>query len=663
MYDGYFAMGGREIGNSERARGLQESAECPILWIVDKERCETLPEALGHNPYTYDNIAEAPWYDPDAPDVSSRIFGLYVMSMTGLQDSTREAAVKQKVTAGAQIGRTRFAGKGVRVRAMLTAQGQDALDAGITWLDTALTADQCGLHESSCGLTDFEYFTSCPPARDLSVGYSDWAEVRRNLFANPRGTSIGPAFWRASGGTLSLRTDMSGDISTAVRWTRDSPGPASVSMVVGEDLPNTGIMHVILRVRASETMVVNIQVRPDVASGAGQVDLASGLTIPAGVSDFDLSGLAPTGVMGVDAGVTIYSSSGLVGSTLDVTSVLIESGTGRYFDGSSGSGTLERHSWVGWGGYGMGPYGEGLYGGDNGENWSQSIEETRVITDDADSVEQYYPIVDAYRRYLHQVKCISGPYVQEEFISNDGLYNAVVVEFVIGSEVSHVFTKPREIIIPPTIPSPIQDIPFNLVEYPSAEVSDGSDVVVAINHNLNPSLEVDATGWGNSAATVTGTSPAAYYTAGRVTGEVSASGTASYRMRILGNGATTASGRARLSAYSEVDLAGILSGSRVSFTMWAAVLNLGGATGASFLSLTIEAEWRNGATVLSTEVVGTTSTEFSGKAFSFTSRPIPATADNVRLYARAVVNWSSSATPASNSDIRVYVDAAGVTTP
>lgn len=453
MYDGYFALGGREIGNSPRAVGLQRSAECPIRWLdYDEDDCPTLAPALGDDAYSIESIAEAPWYDPDNPDRSSRILGLNIVTMTGIQDDTRQAAMEERVTKGAHIGRTRRAGRQVRILAMVTAFGEDALDAGMTWLRGALDAKDCGLHGSACQLTDFEFFTSCPPDRD---------------------------------------------------------------------------------------------------------DMAPG------------------------------------------------------------------------------------------------------TTDDEFNAE-----VDLYRRYLHDVRVISGPYIVQELKSrrNPG-YVGNIVEFTVGCEVPEVFTKPLEISVNPTLPAVINDVPFNFALQPRPVNSIEPRVVATKNLSTNPSLEVDGTGWTGSVASVSGSAPGSYFTHGRQVGELAANGVASYRARMLGNGSTTASGRARMTVQHDVTLDDV--NERVSLNIWAAAVSVGGATGAALVSVTAKVEWRTAGALISTATIGTSTApaDIAGKAWTLLSQKPPATAVIARVIVEFVVDWSSSATPASNSDIRAYVDAAAVTVP
>jgi hypothetical protein len=276
--------------------------------------------------------------------------------------------------------------------------------------------------------------------------------------------------------------------------------------------------------------------------------------------------------------------------------------------------------------------------------------------------EVYLASVEKYRRYLHDVARVSGPFTVDEVIRPDVNYVGRLVEFTLVAEVPWVFGVTREIVVPPTIPRVIQDVVYNLAPYPSAELPEGS-VTVSTNEHTNPSLEVTATGWSGAATSVSGSSPASYFTSGRVLGELSAVGSASFRGRILGNGSTAASGVANIAISSDV-LFTQSALARRSITVWAAALNLGGTTGASINSITVTAEWRNSTTLLRTDTIGTgTPAEAVGKAYSMKSILPPVGADRVRVVVTVNANWSSNSAGASNSDIRLYADTMAVTVP
>lgn len=185
MFHGYLAIGDNEIGNNARAAGYQRTSDCPILWIRKEGDCESLAEALFDAPYVYDSIDQAPWYDPDDPDTTSRFLGGYIVSISGLSDSTITVHSNEKLTAGSVVTGSRHASREVRVRMFLTARGMDAMEVGMTWLSNALTARDCGTHGAACGMADLQFFVSCPPERGSDLVLSDWAGPIVNRAVNP----------------------------------------------------------------------------------------------------------------------------------------------------------------------------------------------------------------------------------------------------------------------------------------------------------------------------------------------------------------------------------------------------------------------------------------------------------------------------------------------
>jgi hypothetical protein len=460
MYEGWLSFGGNELINNERVRGYGETADCPMTWLKGP-RCTDLITALQvTTPWRYESITEAPWFDPAMPLLSARFFGAFGISVRGIPDSTRTVGITQGITDGGTIGRQRDAVREVQVRAMIIAQGADALDYGMAWLDATLDPGACGQHGTECGLTDLEFFVDCPPGRGQEP-------------VNPNDPSQG----------------------------------------------------------------------------------------------------------------------------------------------------------------------------------------TRPQTD-----EEYAATVNTYRRYLHDVATISGPMVVGEFEAWG--FHAYMVEFVLAAERPWVYSITRELGLSPSLPVVVQDIPYNLAKYPSAEL-EGAAVIVGRNYSQNPSVETNATLWTASADPVSGANATPYLTQGRVSGELQAVGTASFRARILGNGSTAVSGRTNLWAFQSVPLTTLGAGERVSLQIWAAALILAGSGGSAIQSIVVDAQFRNaGGTTLGTVVLGTaTPADYGGKAYSLKSQAVPTGTDNVLVRVHAIVDWASSATPANNSDIRLYADALAVTVP
>lgn len=162
VWPGYFTVGGNEVGNSARTLGYTRTADCPITWLRDRD-CGGLNDAVDDEPYIYERIDEAPWYDPDNPELTSRFYGLYIVEMQGVNDSTRQASVTEMIIDGAQVSGYRHTSREVRVRAVLSANGMDALDSGMTWLRNVLEPNACGVHGGDCGASDMQFFVDCPP--------------------------------------------------------------------------------------------------------------------------------------------------------------------------------------------------------------------------------------------------------------------------------------------------------------------------------------------------------------------------------------------------------------------------------------------------------------------------------------------------------------------
>jgi hypothetical protein len=184
-FDEWIALGGNEVINNARVLGYAMTADCPMAWFKGGV-CPTLASAtIALENWDSTTIDRAPWYDPVLPDISRRFYGAYGLSVTGIEDSTREAAVIQGLSDGGVIGRVRKAPREVRVVAILAGEGEDALEYGMAWLSATLDPNACGQHGDACGTADLSFFSTCPPAYDglaTTNGYQfDVDKVRRFL--------------------------------------------------------------------------------------------------------------------------------------------------------------------------------------------------------------------------------------------------------------------------------------------------------------------------------------------------------------------------------------------------------------------------------------------------------------------------------------------------
>jgi hypothetical protein len=164
MFQGYLELGGTEILNAARAYGYSQTADCPVTWFKDPE-CPEIADALGDAVYDYADISSAPWYDP-AEEATSRFFGVYPLTIQGLDDSTAVGQSVQAIGNGGDIQRERFATRQVKVKAILVARGLDALESGMSWLAATMMLRACATHDSACGDMDLHFFADCPTTPD-----------------------------------------------------------------------------------------------------------------------------------------------------------------------------------------------------------------------------------------------------------------------------------------------------------------------------------------------------------------------------------------------------------------------------------------------------------------------------------------------------------------
>jgi hypothetical protein len=192
MFDGYLNYGGNEVANNARTKGYADTAECPMWWFKG-EVCPGVWEALAETDlYSYANITGAPWYDSANPE-SARFFGVFIVDVHGEYDSTRKASVTEGVGEGGVLGPTRKGVRALRVKAVVAAQGLDALEYGMAWLSRVLDPGTCGQHGSACGTVDLAFFAECPPVlADFQGGVwipnpptEDWTVIDTNVVTNP----------------------------------------------------------------------------------------------------------------------------------------------------------------------------------------------------------------------------------------------------------------------------------------------------------------------------------------------------------------------------------------------------------------------------------------------------------------------------------------------
>lgn len=466
--------------------------------------------------------------------------------------------------------------------------------------------------------------------------------------SNPVGTS-----WLAHGGGLVI-TNKGGVVGAAYREVSlNYPGLPDIATMRGKTYtvlarsrvvgpvsrPGEGNARTIgLRFYGSSTNIMSLS-----APVSGEVAISRVVaTVP---QDATSVGLRPHGLNNQDtnpSGLVIWDEILLVEGVYE----------GPYFDGYSipADPSLERYAWLGT------------------PNASMSIYETRVPIERMQTDEEYAAVVDPLRRYAHDVKVISGPFEVSTRESRDGIHVGREVEYTLYAEQGWIYGKAEPVSIPPILPVVVDDVPVNLVPYPSAELGI-NEVTVAVNHAPNPSLELDAVGW--SGARYAGDGSATVSVAGsRVVGERAFSGSSSFRLRIAGS-STAAAGQGSISALIEaqVSLANLAAGSKVSLHIWGALVFVAGPTslpGSTPPRMSGVYRFYNasGAPIGSAATIANAAvSEFGGRTFSLADLTIPSGAASIRVGIDVTVPTQNSTTPELNSDVRVYADAVAVTVP
>ncbi|QDH93089.1 minor tail protein [Microbacterium phage Margaery] len=630
IYEGYLSFGGNEIVNNTRTRGIAESASpCPMWWLKGPT-CDSIRSALFEQEgYTWATIQAAPWYDPDVPQ-SADFFGFFAHSITEVMDSTRTVSRTEGIDHGGVLGRTRKATKTMRVRGLLMGRGRRAIEYGQTWLSAAVDPNACGQHGDECGLTDVAWFADCPPERAVVPDFTPWAETRRNWNTNPRlrGSVAG---WTTTGAVATLTATPDGarvDVTAAT----------SVPLIFqAADLPIaagnrwSGAMDVTV---PAGFPAVSLQLRTYAYGQNVVIGSSPVVTVQPGTTvRFEAPGTVDATGAATGARTILYGNGAPAGARFVVKDAIAErtAQVGTYFDGETPDvvdadlAPVKRYSWVG------------------AVDGSASIEETRTPTSRPQTDAEYQASIDQDVRYLHDVAAISGPLITNTL--NSGEFWAYEVEMVIGAERPWVYGKTRDVDLPPTLPVIIQDIPYNLVPYPSAELAAG-DVAAARNLSTNPSVETNATDW----AVVAGAPIALANVAGARSTALAAVGAASYRALFT---APSAGANGWFGAQQVVPITS--AAQRHSINMWAAGIPLAGASVLG--TLQIIAEWRNAANaILRTDTLGTV--PVTGGVISAPSILPPAGTTNVVVRARLnVTSWPNAAT------IQVFADALAVTVP
>jgi len=166
-WDGYFTLDGAEIINVARTEAYASGQP----WFVPAFENDALPVLLGDTTYNNPIDDEAPWVDPDNEE-SGGFYGVYPLSISGIENSTRGSTVVESSTDGGVPGRLRHGTKAVVFNVVLMGETEAAVEYGLAWLRRALLGDKCDptLATTTSTGADLAYLASEPgiPTRVLN---------------------------------------------------------------------------------------------------------------------------------------------------------------------------------------------------------------------------------------------------------------------------------------------------------------------------------------------------------------------------------------------------------------------------------------------------------------------------------------------------------------
>ncbi len=169
MFHNWFRYGDVEVASNVRVQQYVKNGLRPVgTFIGDCDDCGDLPNVVsGVDDYTTPELDLAPWVlgnDTDAGDFA----GVLIKEVTGLEGSTVQVEVVEKVGDGGAIGTRRAASKVIAVTADVVGRTREATSLGLEWLGAALHPPCSPGGDCAGGV--LHMFTTCPVA---CVGQTD----------------------------------------------------------------------------------------------------------------------------------------------------------------------------------------------------------------------------------------------------------------------------------------------------------------------------------------------------------------------------------------------------------------------------------------------------------------------------------------------------------
>jgi hypothetical protein len=167
MYRGWARFAGNEIFNNHRLSDYAAHGFVPTgVEVKTCDECRELGEVNGEGGYNSPLVDQAPWFDPN-DQASWEFAGILPLAITGLSDSTRTAAVTERISNGGTVSRGRYATRTIGVSALLLGATNSGVHAGMEWLTSVLAGSACD--DGSCAGGELCFLTDCPLICDTST--------------------------------------------------------------------------------------------------------------------------------------------------------------------------------------------------------------------------------------------------------------------------------------------------------------------------------------------------------------------------------------------------------------------------------------------------------------------------------------------------------------
>lgn len=172
-WPGFYQFNGMEIINVARTERYAKAASLP--WFRPLYRSDSLDLMLGDS-YSTPLQDDAPWVDERQPE-SFDFYGIYPLSIGGIEDSTWTATITENITDGGVVSPLRKATRTITFSCVLIGASEASVELGMRWIREVLgggmPCNDRGPQYSPCGGGELCYMRSEPFIDPIPEGSSE----------------------------------------------------------------------------------------------------------------------------------------------------------------------------------------------------------------------------------------------------------------------------------------------------------------------------------------------------------------------------------------------------------------------------------------------------------------------------------------------------------